>query len=302
MGLSAVINTWNEEKNILKVINSAAPFVDELIVCDMHSTDQTVALAKKAGARVWDHPYTSYVEPARNFAINKANGNWIILLDADETLPEHLGQKLKRLIEHGGYDFYRIPRKNIIFNKWIRHSGWWPDYQIRLFKKGCVTWNEQIHSIPVTTGKGIDMRPDEANALVHNHYNNISQYLERMNRYTTEQAKEKIAEQYEFNWKNIIKKPGNEFLSRFFGWEGYKDGLHGLVLSLLQTFSSLVVELKIWEQQGFKEPGEHNFLEKSFTLFNKFKSDLYYWYFSKKSLGAEGLSGIILKIRAKIKM
>lgn len=252
MKISVVINTRNEEKNIQRCLDSVR-WADEIIVVDMKSTDKTVALAKKYGARTFTHRYTRYVEPARNYAIAKATGDWILILDADEVISSPLAKTLKELTrEPKGASFFRLPRKNLIFGKWIKHSRWWPDLIVRFFKKGAVSWSDKIHSIPLTRGEGRDLEPKEANAIVHYHYESISQYLERLNRYTDIQLQELIDADYRFQWVDLIKKPTSEFLSRFFAGEGYKDGLHGLVLALLQAFSEFVLYLKAWEKQGFE--------------------------------------------------
>jgi len=157
-------------------------------------------------------------------------------LDADEEITPKLAKILKDLATGKEISFYRLPRKNIIFGKWLRHSLWWPDYNIRFFKKGNVQWSEKIHSVPLTRGTGKDLEAKEVNAIVHHHYQSISQYLERMNRYTNIQAEELSKSGYQFRWQDMVKKPMGEFLSRFFVGEAYKDGLRGLILALLQAF------------------------------------------------------------------
>lgn len=246
--ISVVINTLNEEENIEAAIKSAKRISDDIVVVDMHSDDKTAKLAKKCGARVYKHERTGYVEPARNFAIEKARNDWIFVLDADERIPKSLAKRIERYLANGPADYYAVPRKNIIFGKWIKHSRWWPDYNIRFFKKGKVVWDNNIHSIPITHGKGADMPSVNANyAIKHYHYTSVEQYIERLNRYTTIQAKESE----EFKWQNLIASPVREFNSRYFAGMGYKDGLHGLALAFLQAFSELIVELKVWQKFKF---------------------------------------------------
>ena len=251
--ISVVINTLNEEENLEYAINSIK-WADEIIVCDMHSSDKTVEIAKKLGAKVYYYKKTDYVEPARNFAISKATSNWILILDADEEIPEMLGNELRKIASQPiRSDFLEIPRKNIIFGKWIRHSGWWPDYQVRFFKKGSVIWSNKIHSKPKTLGEGIQLPAEEKFAIIHHNYQSIRQFLEKMNRYSSVEAEQLIKEGYQFNWKDLLGKPLNEFLSRFFANKSYEDGVHGLALSFLQAFSNLAVYLKVWELSGHKE-------------------------------------------------
>lgn len=251
--ISVVINTLNEEKNLSRAISSIKSLADEIIVVDMYSEDRTVEIAKKLGAKVFQHEKTGYVEPARNFAISKASGNWILILDADEEIPSRLAKELKNISLKPEADYFRIPRKNIVFAKWLKHSRWWPDYNIRFFKKGHVTWSEVIHSVPMTTGEGIDLADKEEFAIIHHHYDSIQKYLEIMDRYTSVQSEMLAKKGYKFIWKDLVKKPTEEFLSRYFFGDGYKDGLHGLALSALQAFSEFILYLKVWESEKFLE-------------------------------------------------
>ncbi len=255
--ISVVINTRNEENNLPRALASVKELADEVVVVDMHSTDKTVEIAKKAGAKVYSHKETGYVEPARNFALRQAQGEHILVLDADEEVTPSLARTLKKLAENPKADFYRLPRKNIIFGKWIEHSRWWPDYNIRFFKKGKVSWSEIIHSVPETQGKGLDLPAEEENAIAHYNYTSISQFIERANRYSDIQAEFLIKNGYVFSWGDLIKKPVGEFVSRFLAGEGYKDGVHGLALGILQAFSEFVVYLKTWEKGNFKEHELH---------------------------------------------
>lgn len=280
--ISVVINTLNEEKNLPRAIASIKNFADEIVVVDMHSDDKTVEIAKKLGAKVYLHERTSYVEPARNFAISKVmnqsdsqESQWVLILDADEEIPDTLSKKLKELVEKNTGDYFRIPRKNIIFGKWMQHSRWWPDYNIRFFKKGFVSWSEEIHSIPITKGKGADLEAKEELAIIHHNYESIEQYLERLNRYTSIQSDKLKEQRYKFDWKDLIKKPTGEFLSRFFAAGGYKDGIHGLALSSLQAFSEFVLYLKLWQKDKFKE--EKLDIKEFVSVTKEIKKEINYW-------------------------
>lgn len=295
--ISVVINTLNEEKNLPHAISSVKDLADEIVVVDMKSDDATVEIAKKAGAKVFEHERTGYVEPARNFAISKATGNWVLILDADEEISKSLSLSLRKIVENPEADYYRIPRKNIIFGKWIRHSRWWPDYNIRFFKKGSVSWNEVIHAVPMTTGRGRDLPAQEEMAIIHNNYNSIEQYIDRLNRYTTHQTKIIIGKGYEFSWKDLIKKPADEFLSRYFSGQGYKDGLHGLALAFLQAFSELVLYLKIWQSTSFKD--EDLKVSEVIDNLKKTESDFRFW--SADTQIKEGY-GIIARIKRKFRL
>lgn len=295
--ISVVINTLNEEKNLPKALASVRELADEIVVCDMNSDDKTQKIAKKAGAKVYEHKRTGYVEPARNYAISKAKGEWILILDADEVISPSLSSRLRKIVEKPDADYYRIPRKNIIFKRWIRHSRWWPDYNIRFFKKGNVVWNEIIHSVPVTTGKGLDLPAEEDVAILHYHYTSIEQYIERLNRYTTEHSKLLIAEGYKLSWKDLIKKPTSEFLSRYFQGEGYKDGIHGLALTGLQAFSEFVLYLKVWQAQKFKEQKYE--LDELIEVMKDVESDVNYW---QADTHLKHGGGVLQRVKRKLKL
>lgn len=249
--ISVVINTLNEEKNLPRAIQSIKKLADEIIVVDMHSTDQTVQIAQAAGAQVYQFEKVGYVEPARNFAIEKTTNEWVFILDADELVPPSLVNTLKTLAKDKNVDHYTIPRQNIIFGKWIKHSRWWPDYNIRFFRKKKVRWSNKIHQPPLTYGVGKDLPAKKSFAIIHYNYQTIEQFIDRLNRYSTIQAANLEDDGYKFIWTDVIGKPTQEFLSRYFAGSGYKDGLHGLALAILQSVSELITYLKVWQNEKF---------------------------------------------------
>ena len=140
MRLTGIVNTYNEEENIYDCLNSIS-WIDEIVVVDMYSTDKTVDIAKKFTKRIFFQPYSGYVEPARNFSLSKANGQWILILDADERLSPESKKIISNLIIKENYDGYLFPRKNYINNNYyLKYGYFYPDYQLRLFRN-----NESIH-------------------------------------------------------------------------------------------------------------------------------------------------------------
>ncbi len=256
--ISVVINTLDEEKNIKRCLNSVIDWADEVVVVDMHSKDKTRDIAQEYGAKVFLHKRTGYVEPARNFAIEKANGKWILIVDADEKVPEKLAKKLASIAkdkEKKDVDCVLIPRKNIIFGKWMQNSRWWPDYLPRFFKKGAIKWPKKIHQQPNLADKNIHtLVNQEKYAIVHYNYETLDQFLTRNKRYAQIRAQDLIEEKsYKLSSKDLLLEPLKEFLSRFFAGEAYKDGVHGLALSLLQFWVVLLTYLKVWEAQDYEQ-------------------------------------------------
>ncbi len=295
--ISAVITAIaGEEKYLDSCLTSIKGFVDEIVIVDMSSGGEISKMAKKFKAKVYPHEFVNYVEPVRNFGISKAINEWILILDPDEEIPKTLIKRLQEIVDNDEADYVRIPRENVVFGKVLRHSRWWPDYNIRFFKKGKVSWDEVIHSVPMTEGNGIDLEAKNEFAIVHHHYESIEQFIERMNRYTTVQAKLK-SKDYVFNALDLISKPSSEFLSRYFAGEGYKDGIHGISLALLQAFSELVLYLKIWQMEKFedKELKVNDVIEE----LNKVKKEFYYW--ENDTLLKEN-GGIFYRIKRKLKV
>ncbi len=290
---------WNEEKNLTRCLNSLKIVCDELIVVvDDATSDRSETVAKQLGATVYTYPHAGIVEPMRNFAIEKAKGDWILLLDADEEISPGLSSKIKELVASGDYEYVKIPRKNIIFGKWIKSSHWWPDYVYRLFKKDKVSWQQNIHSHPNTLGKGLDLEAKEENVLIHHNYQSISQYVSRLNRYTDFQSQEKHSSGEKFSLQNLITKPVDEFLSQYFARSGHKDGLHGLALSLLQSFSEIVVFLKLWELEKFYE--QEISLDDLKRLSKKNKASLNWWLHEDKIKNSKGITKHLNKLVRKI--
>jgi (heptosyl)LPS beta-1,4-glucosyltransferase len=298
--ISAIVNTRNEEKNIADCLKSLQ-FADEIVVVDMESTDSTKEIAKKFTDKVFDTKMVGYVEPARNFAIKKSQNDWILIVDADERIPKTLAKKLIEISQEKDVDFVRVPRKNLIFGQWIQHSRWWPDYNIRFFKKGSVEWQNEIHSIPITSGTGVNLEPELDYALEHHHYNTIDEYFERSLRYSSQQAKELISSGYKFDSKDFLTKPIGEFISRFFAGEGYRDGLHGLVLAFLQMFSVMLIYLKVWQHEGHTPEKYGKFSPLWQKIFVEKAKELKYWYITTLlQLPTSKVKKIILKLRRKL--
>lgn len=298
--ISAVVNTRNEAENIFECLKSLQ-FCDEIVVVDMESTDNTKEIAREFTDRIYDHQVVGYVEPARNFAIGKALGDWIFIVDADERVPKTLGAKLIQIADENKVDFVRIPRQNLVFGQWLRHSRWWPDHNIRFFKKGAVEWQDKIHSVPVTYGTGLTLPDEPILALEHHHYRSINEYFTRALRYSSQQAKELIESGYKFDPSDVITKPVGEFLSRFFAGEGYKDGLHGLVMAFLQFFSILLVYLKVWQAEENPAIKERQFTPLWQKIFRDKFREIHYWYLTTLiQASSSKIQVFFLKLRRRL--
>lgn len=271
MKISAVVNTYNSDKKLSITLKSLQNNVDEIVVADMGSTDKTLEIAQKYQAKIVKVKRFDFVEPARNQAIKSALGDWILIVDSDEEISKTLIKRLRKIAEQGKVEVVKIPRKNIIFNQWIKHTRFWPDYQIRFFKTGYVNWLNQIHSEPKTKGKVLKLPAEEKYSLIHYHYDSIEEFIQRLNRYTSISAQQ--TEEYVFP-QEVIQASANEFFNRFFMSKGYEDANRGLSLSVLQAFSEAIVKIKILEKNHFNSSFDHQELIK---VINKLIKDWQFW-------------------------
>jgi glycosyltransferase involved in cell wall biosynthesis len=218
----------------------------------------------------------------KNFGFSKATGDWILNLDADERVDPRLKKEIIKTVllrPPQNINGYEIPRKNIIFGRWIKHGLWWPDYHLRLFKKNKGQFpGIHVHEKIKISGKTKRLK----NPIIHYNYQTVTQFIDKLNHiYTDNEAKNLLKSGKKIHWHDAIRMPVNDFLSNFFAREGYKDGLHGLALSLLQSFYSLVVFLKAWEAQKFWVHDDEKFLLETQKEFKNAQSQLRFWFRKK---------------------
>jgi (heptosyl)LPS beta-1,4-glucosyltransferase len=277
--ISAVIVVKDSPVHLLKVIASIDNLVKEIILVDIGMDNQLKEeLKKNPIVKIVEIKNdVPYVELIRDKTKDFAKSDYVFFLDPDEIVPPGL----KTLIQSQliAYDYFKIPRKNIIFGRWIKHSRWWPDYQVRLFKKDKVVWPKIIHRQPKVTGNGYTVEAREELALLHHNYQDIDEYLSKFRRYAKYEAKEIYDSKQELTFSNAIKRALNEFMSRYFAAEGYKDGSQGLVLAFLQMFYYLIVYFYYLEMKKFKIEGEI----KEDEFFRKGLKETLYWK-NKKNL------------------
>lgn len=273
--ISVVILTKNEEKNIEECIKSV-PFADEVVVLDDNSHDNTRTIAEKLGAKVFRRTLDDFATQ-RNFALTKTSGEWVLFLDADERVSKELGKEIVDTIGKESNFYYKIPRKNKIFGKYLEHTDWYPDFQFRLFEKGKGMWDRKVHEQLKTTIKGKEL----SESLSHENYQSIQQFVDKnFGKYADYEAELLITNGYIFRWSDLMIKPTNEFLRRFFASKGYQDGVHGLVASVLVSIATFITYAKIWEKQGFKSENLNSIEVRN--LLEKLGRDIRFWM--KKSI------------------
>ena len=245
MSISVIINTYNSAQLLDKVLESVKDF-DEVIVCDMESTDNTVEIAEQYGARVITYPKGTHTccEPARNFAIAHAKSDWVLVVDSDEIVPQALRLYLYHYADskHPA-DALFIPRKNFIFHRF--RSAKYPDYQLRFFKAGVVDWPPFIHSVPVVKGTLSKIPANKMGlALIHIPHS-IDVRLQMLNSHTT--AEVKGASNKKVSLLGLTFKPLGLFLSSFILKGGFRYGIPGFIAAAHDANYRFYREAKIYE-------------------------------------------------------
>ncbi|MEM3795630.1 MAG: glycosyltransferase family 2 protein [Thermoprotei archaeon] len=249
--ISVVINTLNEEKNLPYALRSVSGWADEIIVVDMYSDDYTVEIAKEYGAKVFFHERIAAFDGARQFAIDQASNEWILILDADELVPKTLSKKLQEIAAMQLADIVSIPRYNYLLGAHIKYSGWGPeqDRQKRFFRKGIAHASSKIHaflhSLPEARVYNIPYEPDFA--IIHFNYINCDHFLEKLNRYTNVEASQAYDRGEKISIPKSLFLSAKEFLNRYFRKQGFRDGWRGFYLSLFMAFYRLSIYCKLIE-------------------------------------------------------
>lgn len=250
--ISAVVVNFNEVEKLDRCLKSLRGFAEEIVVLDLRSKDSSEEVCKKYGAKVFKHKFVSFVEKVRNYAVSKSSGDWVLVLDPDEVVSDVLKSALKTITSQEKYQAVNISRKNIFFGKWIAHTNWWPDKQVRFFKKGVVVWSDKIHKYPEVLGKVLELEAKEDLAILHYGYDSVMQFLDRQNRYSTIEAENLFLSGVKFSWFNFFWKPKKEFLVRFIRHMGFLDGFYGFALTFLMMIYKLQVMIKLWELEQNK--------------------------------------------------
>jgi glycosyltransferase involved in cell wall biosynthesis len=284
MNLSVVIITFNEEANIGRTLESVKPLVadgkGEIIIVDSGSTDRTVEIAKSFGAKVFVEEWKGYAAQ-KNSAIDKATGDWILSLDADEEVQRDLALLITSVISdkqphpkhpellsamgvtthNAEFEGCWIQRRNLFLGRWLRHGGFWPDPKLRLFRRGSARFeNRAVHEDIVFKGKTVRLKGALC-ALLHHSYPTLSDYIEHMNRYSSLGAEMVVAKRsgkVRFSVINIALRPLATFIYNYFFRLGFLDGREGLLLHLYHAVYVSWKYAKAWElSRKQKEPSRH---------------------------------------------
>ena len=241
--ISAVIMTRNEEKNIQEAISSVS-FASQIIVADTGSSDRTVELARGAGAEVHCIEFDGYGS-SKNRALELGDCEWIISIDADERVSPELADNIVAAVKEGDrYDGYEFCRLTYFLGKAIKHSGWYPDYVLRLFKRKKGKFSTRL------VHEGIELSGDRSRLnglLLHQSYRTLESYLDKMNVYSSLNAQELYRSGRKYTPLDLIIHPPSIFVKMYIQKLGFLDGFHGLMLAGLSSYHVLIKYLKLRE-------------------------------------------------------
>lgn len=239
--LSAIVITKNEADNIGDCLDSLA-FCDERIVVDCGSTDATVEIARHKGAHVEFHEWCGD-GPQRNYALSLASGTWVLNLDADERVTPELAATIKAAIANGGAQAWEIPRLSYFCGRWMHHSGWYPDYVLRLFRRGTARFSDAIvHARLICKGAVRRLRPP----LVHYAMPKLEDALLRVDRYSTAKAQMLVASGRQVTFFTGIGHGLFSFLRSYVLRLGFLDGFEGFLLAVVNAETSYYPYMKAW--------------------------------------------------------
>lgn len=230
--VSVTIITRNERHNIRDCL-AGVQWANEIVVIDQFSADGTAEIARQCGARVWQEPWHGFAGQ-KNIALKRARSTWVLSLDADERVTAPLQREIQNTIaKRPKAAGYFIARKNFFCGKWIRHGGWYPDYSLRLFKRDTGRFEERaVHEKVTVSGKTGRLK----NPLEHHTYASVSDFLQRLDRYSSLAAHELRKSKPSPSWTDQTLRPAFTFLKMYVFQRGFLDGREGFFLALSYAY------------------------------------------------------------------
>ena len=245
--ISAVLITYNEEEKVRRALRSLESVADEIVVVDSYSSDGTVETCRHYTDRVLLKSWEGYCQQ-KQFATDQASHDWILSLDGDEMLSPQLAQEsLEWKGQGSSRKGYYLPRKTFFMGRWIEHTTWYPDWQLRLFEKTSGRWEGgRVHESVRVTGPTGRFKGQ----IYHHTYASFSEYLEQLERFSSLAAQDYFDGGKRADWTHLLMHPPVIFLKNYLFRRGFLDGIPGLAVSFLAAVSSLFKYLKLWEIQS----------------------------------------------------
>lgn len=242
--ISVLLPTYNCAASIRRTLDSVC-WADEIVVVDSFSTDETLAICQQYGARIVQHVYVNSAKQ-KNWAIPHCSHEWVLQIDADETLEAGLREELLAAVAAAPAQVhaFRIPRKNEVLGRWMRYAGVYPDYQIRLFRRDLAHFGDrEVHEYIRVAGSIGTLRCH----LLHEGMPAISKQLANLDRYTRYEANELRKRGARFHWHALLLRPWLVFLHRYLWLQGFREGWRGLIVCAYFAMYECMSRAKLWE-------------------------------------------------------
>lgn len=250
MPISVVIITYNEEKNILAALESIK-WASEIIVVDSKSTDKTTSIARQFTEKVITNSWPGYAAQ-KQFASEQATNDWILSIDADERVTPLLAEEIQKIVldSSNQYDGFYISRQNYYLSQPIYHSGWSPDYQLRLYKRKKGRWTgDFVHESVTLEGKIGKLQ----NKLEHYSIESLASHHERLNRYTTLASNQLCSNNKSVKILDLMIRPIMALFRSYIWRLGFLDGFAGIIIAYFAAYYVFLKYAKAWEQKYIKD-------------------------------------------------
>lgn len=243
--VSVAIVTANEECNIRDALESVRSF-REVVVVDAMSTDRTAEICSEYTDKIFRSPWKGYAAQKQD-AVDRTSLEWVLILDADERVSPQLREEIQETLAATPHAGFAVPRRNYFLGRWIRHSGWWPDHTLRLFRKSASRVEmREVHEKVVVSGSVGTLR----SPLEHYSYRTISDFLRKSDAYSSLSAKELMISSDRRPFLPMLLNPLAVFLKMYLLRQGFRDGAHGFVLAVLYSYYTFLKYAKLWERKG----------------------------------------------------
>jgi len=249
--ISAVIICCNEEEKIERALRSVQGIADETIVVDSGSQDQTIEICRRYTDRIYQRHWEGY-RRQKQYATDQARNDWVLSLDADEAVSPELHAELSqwRCAVADNWNGYHVPRKTHFMGKWIEHTTWYPDWQLRLFRRSAGRWEGgRVHESFKVSGAIGRLRGH----LYHYTYSSLTEFLQQLDRFSSLAAADLFERGVRANLYHMVANPPLVFLKNYVLKRGFRDGPQGFVVSILSSASTLFKYLKLWELQHLQQ-------------------------------------------------
>jgi (heptosyl)LPS beta-1,4-glucosyltransferase len=246
--LSLVALARSEAKHLRECFASFEPLreavtSEALIILDSRADEETRRVAAEVSERIVTSEFRSF-PTQRNRALQGAHGDWVFFIDPDERCTSQLAREIVEVLREPTHAAYRVPRRNYFFGREVRHTGWWPDYQVRLLKRELCRYDEEreVHELPVCAGTVGTL----ASPLIHYNYENWRQFASKQRAYTKLEARSLHQRGRRARPRSFVGQPLRELKRRLLDYQGYRDGALGIALSLAMALYALETQRQLW--------------------------------------------------------